>query len=255
MPEHQFIFIGGLHRSGTTLLGRLLAEHPQISGFRDTGATEDEGQHLQSVYPAAQEFGGPGRFGFNSNSFLDERSPLVSPENAEKLFRQWSPYWDLQKPFLLEKSPPNLVRTRFLQALFPNSRFIIVMRHPIAVSYATKKWSHARIHSLIEHWLVCYERFESDRPYLNRVLVLRYENLIADPGGTLDRIYEFLGLETAAIASDKIRQGVNDRYFNWWGDRRNPIKFIYTRYIINRFESRVNHFGYSLRQLISDPLI
>ena len=61
--EHRFVFLAGLHRSGTTLLARLLAAHPEISGFSGTGEPADEGQHLQSVYPAARVYGGPGRFG------------------------------------------------------------------------------------------------------------------------------------------------------------------------------------------------
>ena len=33
------------------MLARMLAEHPEVSGFADTGAPADEGQHLQDVYP------------------------------------------------------------------------------------------------------------------------------------------------------------------------------------------------------------
>jgi hypothetical protein len=31
MEGHRFVFLAGLHRSGTTLLARLLAAHPQVS--------------------------------------------------------------------------------------------------------------------------------------------------------------------------------------------------------------------------------
>ena len=33
----------------------------------------------------------------------------------------WSPYFDLDKRILVEKSPPNLLRFRFLQAAFPDA--------------------------------------------------------------------------------------------------------------------------------------
>ena len=159
LHNHKAIFLGGLHRSGTTLLHEILKAHPEISGFFNTGATQDEGMLLQTVYPTARKFGGPGRFGFAEAAFMDENHPLATAENSKKLFQEWSPYWDLEKPYLIEKSPPNLIRTRFLQKLFPNASFIILLRHPLAVSYATQKWSKTSIPSLIEHSLRCYERF------------------------------------------------------------------------------------------------
>ena len=61
-PGHLLVFVGGLHRSGTTPLARALSAHPDISGFSNTGVPEDEGQHLQDVYPPAYVLGGPGRF-------------------------------------------------------------------------------------------------------------------------------------------------------------------------------------------------
>jgi hypothetical protein len=46
----RLVFIGGLHRSGTSIVHRCLSDHPDVSGFQSTGVWEDEGQHLQSVY-------------------------------------------------------------------------------------------------------------------------------------------------------------------------------------------------------------
>ncbi len=36
----RYLFVCGLHRSGTSLITRCLMEHPSVSGFRDTGAIE-----------------------------------------------------------------------------------------------------------------------------------------------------------------------------------------------------------------------
>src|SRR5204863_5837347 len=110
---------------------------PCISGFADTGAPEDEGQFLQKVYPPGAAMGGPALFGFHPHAHLTEGSPLATPANGKRLFRAWKKFWDLGQPVLLEKSPPNLLRTRFLQALFPESSFVVLIRDPVAVSFAT----------------------------------------------------------------------------------------------------------------------
>jgi hypothetical protein len=104
------VFVGGLHRSGTTPVTHWLGEHPSVSAFRDTGVSGDEGQHLQDVYRIAGAHGGPGRFAFDPEAHLTEFSPLVSAESRERLWASWCPHWDLSKPVLVEKSPPNLVR-------------------------------------------------------------------------------------------------------------------------------------------------
>ena len=159
MIDKKFIFVCGLHRSGTSLLYKVLKEQHGISGLSNTNVIEDEGQHLQSVYEPAKIYGGPGKFGFNEESFLTDTSSLITPQNKEKLFKEWSRFWDLNSDFLLEKSPPNLVRTLFLQEMFPNTYFIIITRHPIATSIATKKWSKTSYYSLIKHWVVCHNEF------------------------------------------------------------------------------------------------
>ena len=43
MSDHRIVFVGGLHRSGTTALARCLAAHPLVSGFSGTAAREDGG--------------------------------------------------------------------------------------------------------------------------------------------------------------------------------------------------------------------
>jgi hypothetical protein len=252
---HTFVFIGGLHRSGTTLLGRCLSEHPRVSGFSGTGATEDEGQHLQSVYRPGNEYGGPGRFGFHPDAHLTETSELVSDESRERLLAEWGRHWDMSRPVLVEKSPPNLIRMRFLQALFPEARMIAVMRHPAAVAGATRRFGHARrwwrrmsYAELIEHWLHCYELMLEDAPHVDRLLVLRYEDFVADPDATLAGIFEFVGVEPQPSGLD-VRPGINDAYFGAWeAARRSRRSGKEIRRAIAAFERRVARFGYSLEQ-------
>ncbi len=74
--NHKHIFIIGLHRSGTTALAEILSSHDLISGFKNTNVPKDEGQHLQTVYPTGKMQGGPGKFGFNNESYLNESSKL-----------------------------------------------------------------------------------------------------------------------------------------------------------------------------------
>lgn len=249
MSPQRILFVGGLHRSGTSLVFQCLREHPQVSGFRDTGVPEDEGQHLQTVYPSAARLGGAGLFGFASEARLTETSPMATEENRRKLWCEWRPYWDLSKPLLLEKTPTNLTKTRFLQALFPDSCFLMLVRHPVAVAYATQRWTHTSLYSLIEHWLRCYESFEEDRPKLARVWLLRYEDFVADPDGCLRRLYHALGLRDHPPTL-RIRGNLNDQYFQRWEAARNRR---WTRRYFQRltacFERRLESFGYSLERL------
>jgi len=138
--ERRYVFVCGLHRSGTTLLTRNIARMPGCTGFANTGAIEDEGQFLQDVYPTDQQLGGLGRFGFNAQAHLTEKSRLLTRPNIDRLRRSWDSHWDQNKSIFVEKTPGNLIMTRFLQKTFPNSYFIVIKRHPIAVSLASQKW-------------------------------------------------------------------------------------------------------------------
>lgn len=245
IDDHIFMFISGLHRSGTSILHRLLREHPEISGFEDTGVPEDEGQHLQSVFSQAYHHGGPGSFAFDFRSHLDEHSPLATPENRDKLLREWGAYYDLSRKVLLEKSPPNIVRTRFFQHLFPDSRFVCIVRHPIAVALATKKWTDQSINEILLHWHVAHSVMLADLDSVRHHRIVRYEDFVSRPQDTLDEVANLVSIEQ--FSSRESIADHNEAYFEEWQCAFAVDAGLYEQ-VMPTTASPMESFGYSMRE-------
>ena len=219
MTARRHVFVGGLMRSGTTLLARILAQHPHVSAFADTGFLQDEGQYLQSVFPVSSHaYGGPGRFAFDPAAHITEASALLTEENKSKLQREWNKHWDLEKPVLVEKSPMDMLKSRFLNQVFADSYFIFMIRHPIAVSIATQKWSGTSIFALINHWLMAQEILRDDLKFLPNYAIIPYEKFVADPEPIIRRLETALALDTAPYQF-KLHQRLNDNYFKLWNEQ------------------------------------
>ena len=216
--EPRYVFVCGLHRSGTSLITRSLAAHPQISGFSNTGVIEDEGQFLQTVMPLEIAYGGVGRFGFDPRAHLTEDSTLNTPENAGRLLAEWGQHWDGSKPVRIEKTPSNLLRMRLLAQLMRPSTFIIVTRHPIAACLATLKWSEGNLFSLLSHWVHCYAIARADTARLDNVIWTSYERFAADPGGERGRLLSFIGLPPCEGVFEQVTSE-NEKYFQQWRER------------------------------------
>lgn len=247
----RLVFVGGLHRSGTTALGRLLASHPEISGLTRTGVREDEGQHLQIMYQPSVAYGGPGRFARDANAHLGPVADTVERTRiSEGLIRAWMPYWDLDSPLLLEKSPPNLVMGRYLQSVFPGSALVVVFRHPVVVALSTKKWQRwTNLTSLVEHWFVAHDALMEDVAQLDRVHVLRYEDLVDDPDATLAPLTKFLGVTTPLTNDGQVRSTYSDRYRRAWSEMSGPMGGRQRRQIVKRFAEAASRYGYDMEDV------
>lgn len=255
----RLVFVGGLHRSGTTPFAKVLAEHPDIAGLVDTGVREDEGQHLQKVYPKAKVYGGSGRFAYAEAAHLTEASPLVNAPNAAAMVAAWTPHWDTTKALLVEKSPPNIVMGRFLEATFPGSAFIVVVRHPVAVALSNKKWrkftsSNPRkfqtLSGLVDHWMHAHDILAGDLAHMQRALVVHYERLVSDPSAELARVDEFLGL-TTPLPTSAFSGAHGASYATWWDELKSPMRpgGWQRRAIERKYAERMLDFGYDVADI------
>jgi hypothetical protein len=242
------LFVGGLHRSGTSLIGRALAAHPEASGLTSTGAYEDEGQHIQGVMPPAHAYGGPGKFAFHAAAHLTEASPLATEESAKALRAAWLRFADPTASVIVEKSPPNLIRARLLQALFPSACFVMVVRHPVAVSCATQRWSHTTLRSLLRHWSSAHAIMLDDAPRIDRLRVVRYEDFVIRPQAALDGLFRMAGLPSAKVQLPSLDPVVNDRYAARWRERFRflPLRSSYLSWLARCHEAAARTFGYSM---------
>jgi len=120
------------------------------------------------------------------------------------------------------KSPQHTCRIRVLAEMFPNARFVHIVRHPYALYPSTlKTWRRMskyhglqvpRFEGLEESIFSTFERmyrvFEEDIRQLDRsrLCEIRYEDLVPDLVGRMRGIYEQLGLGDFEPARPAIEQ-------------------------------------------------
>lgn len=212
-----FLFICGLHRSGTTLITKMIGAHPDVEVFPTTWAPSNEGQHLQSSLPTDVMIGGPGAFALPGR----ERNLLYgtagAPEVFKSILKSWSRYANFDRKVFAEKSPPNIIRTRILQDIFPKTKFLFVLRHPIPTALATEKFKKnpgtESITQTLENWCTAHEIMLEDVGYLESYLLVRFEDFVHN-SKHLNCVTEFLDLPKYA-ASERVYD-TNKRYFEDW---------------------------------------
>lgn len=193
-------FIVGVARSGTSILGELIAAHPAV----------------HYLFEALQvwEVGGAG-----ANASHRLTAEHATPQAAESV-RAWFTRHEQPGQLLLEKNPRNVLRIPYLKAIFPEARIIHIVRDgrdaacSMVPGCGGEKWQHLKPPSwrtyFADHtgavrcayaWQEAIDIALRDLAPLPH-LQLHYEALLAQPAQTLDQILQFLELDPSAETTD-----------------------------------------------------
>ncbi|MFR9676024.1 sulfotransferase family protein [Streptomyces sp. TR06-5] len=212
------VFVGGCPRSGTTLLRTMLDSHPDL-------AVPHETQFVVPAWRRRNEFGDLSRadnrraaarwvlelpksrfserIGIPEDELVEafgEASPTIGSLMATPFVRYAV---HAGKPRWGDKRPSYSQNLDALFAMFPDARFVNVVRDPRAcVASMGKHWKGwGNLPSAVNIW----ERTdESVRRAMRRlpshqITEIRYEDLVADPRAAMERLCAFYDLDPAGI--------------------------------------------------------
>lgn len=185
------IFIVGMHRSGTTLLERILAGHPDVA---DGGESYVFSACLQQVAD------------HRSRGMLDaellRRLEHADIAEAGEAFRSYARWRAGGRGWMTEKLPSNFLCLGFILRALPEARILHMRRDPVDTCFSNLRTFFAgaaaysydqheladyflHYHSLMAHWHRCAP---------GRILDVDYANLVDDPDTQARRVAEFCGL-------------------------------------------------------------
>ena len=209
-----FPFIVGCPRSGTTLLRLMLNAHPELAipnesyfpvelrpwirRYRKNGGF-DLGLFAQdlatgSSFPQVRR-----NWELEPSLILNRLTGIHDIDYAEALRRLYALYAEVHgKPLYGDKTPWFVLHMRYLGTLFPEARFIHLIRdvRDVAPSLQAKEWGPDTLVDTAALWRHMVRSGQRDGQRLGaaRYLEVRYEQLVTDPPGTLMRVCNFLGL-------------------------------------------------------------
>ncbi|MFC3814914.1 tetratricopeptide repeat-containing sulfotransferase family protein [Lysobacter sp. GCM10012299] len=191
------VFIVGMHRSGTTLLERILGGHSQVA---DGG----ESYAFTAQLRLAADHGIRGA--------LDEAAlDALATADFDAIGRGFidASRWRTHgKPFLTEKLPLNVLNAGFIAKALPNARILHMVRDPVDTCFSNLRtyFSKAAPHSFDQrHLATFYGRYMDLMAHWRqvmpgRILDVSYDGLVNDSEGTARQIFDFCGLPFEADA-------------------------------------------------------
>ena len=228
------VFIVGMPRSGSSLIDRVVSSHSQVSSA---------GERMQMSDVLRADFSKPTP-GLGRPYHPEADGPLDADDQALK--RAARAYLEQVKPYVgdhraalwVDKMPANLRWCGAVMRLFPDARIIMTDREPRDVMLSGLRTSFTQEHDYIQsfeafaHYYAVQQRFTSlwSEVLGDRLLVVRYEELVGDLAAGARRILAHLDLpwEDACAQPEKhqgailtasaaqVREPVHSRSVGGW---------------------------------------
>jgi len=222
------LFIVGNKRSGSTHIMRLLNLHPKIFISNESDIiwilyNFHRGKEIER-YP----YDSPG--GMNAalkvaRDVLDAKASVV--ENYENFqrklmetgFLKMEPTQKSKLEYIGDQKPYQNIDPEMLPFIlehFPDAKFLHILRHPFEVIPSSMKfgggtggfiWKGMGPKEIMEKWEM-HENWVADakEKYSPDMVQLKYGDLMRDPRGEMQRIFDFLNLECDADLLEKCRE-------------------------------------------------
>lgn len=195
----KWVFIVGCYNSGTSLLLKTLASHPDISGL-------DEGVSFTPQLVTPEDLGWTRMW----SKVLEEMRAIErnTPPDAKKVKQDWGLHLDTRKSVLIEKSIANSIRIHWLQENFENAHFIFLVRNGYATAEGIRRKVKKRNGSIptqygdtypialcAEQWVINNQLIEQDLSTVANFKRVRYEDFCENPKEMIETLWRFMGLE------------------------------------------------------------
>lgn len=219
MEEPRAIFITGHARSGTTVVNNILKAHPEITGGNQTRLF----RHFYEMFHYSETRNREkGIYSFHKDTlFLYKLVKTFVGEYYGSFSRRE------KKRFFVERTPSHELSLPLIKYCFPNAKIIYCLRDGrevwlshLELSRHDPAWKPAAIlKDVAKTWSesvnICFDQQEFDS---NQFLVVRFDEMKAEPERCMDRILQFLDSQLAKIAEEEllniIQNNANVERFN-----------------------------------------
>jgi len=241
---NQMIFIVGMPRSGTSLTEQIISAHPHAYGSGELTTLDRIARWWPDGDDTRPPVNYPGYFPNIDTSGLTEiayrylnRLPPGARDHAR----------------VTDKMPYNFLHLGMIALLFPRARIVHCNRNPVDTTFSCYLqdflegnafsnsledcgWFYNRHRELMDHWKQVLPSYP--------IMELHYEELVAEPEGTVRRLLEFCELDwdPACISFHTSRRVVHTASYQ---QVREPL---YTR-AVGRWKAYAAHLGPLLREL------